>query len=171
MGGNVTRRPSSCLVVPTHPPQAKGHPFAGANKRHAEGITALPKAVFQAFPVAYLTSPPRVQAQPLVTRNEPLSTLTQQPREARGYSPVTPQKPYEPQMCYTDCAFHKKNAGIAGKDSAATSRVWPETAIRLTHRTPSRRKPRWLLWLEGPSSDRSRRAAAALRIPRAMLTR
>jgi len=27
--------------------------------------------------------------------------------------------------------------------------VWPETAIRLTHRNPSVTwKPRWLLWLE-----------------------
>ena len=51
--------------------------------------------------------------------------------------------------------------------------VWPETAIRLNpHRIPSRtfRKPRWLLWLEGPSSDESRRAAAALRYTTAMLT-
>jgi osmoprotectant transport system substrate-binding protein len=31
-------------------------------------------------------------------------------------------------------------------------------------------KPRWLLWLEGPSTDESRRAAAALRPTTAMLT-
>ena len=68
-------------------------------------------------------------------------------------------------LCYTGVALEVTSAGIAGKDSAATSRVWPETAIRLTHRIPSRntRKPRWLLWLEDPSSDESRRAAAALR--------
>jgi len=36
--------------------------------------------------------------------------------------------------------------------------------------SPEIRKSRWLLWLEDSSSDESRRAAAALRYPTAMLT-
>jgi hypothetical protein len=50
--------------------------------------------------------------------------------------------------------------------------VWPETAIRLfpPHTFLNDRKLRWLLWLEDSSTDKSRRAAAALRFPTAMLT-
>jgi hypothetical protein len=62
--------------------------------------------------------------------------------------------------------------GIAGKDFSSCTEVWPETAIRFPHRIflDEFWKPRWLLWLEGPSSDESRRAAAALRYTTAMLT-
>jgi hypothetical protein len=67
----------------------------------------------------------------------------------------------------------KKEYGYRRQKLPMDFGVWPETAIRLS--PPQTflydfRKPRWLLWLEGPSSDESRRAAAALRFPTAMLT-
>jgi hypothetical protein len=69
----------------------------------------------------------------------------------------------------------KTDAGIAGKDFRAGYGVWPETARGLSTadllQDTFKKKTRWLLWLEDTSTDESRRAAAALRIPIAMLTK
>jgi hypothetical protein len=68
----------------------------------------------------------------------------------------------------------KTGAGIAGKDFRAGFGVWPETARGLSTADllqDTFKKTRWLLWLEDTSTDESRRAAAALRIPIAMLTK
>ncbi len=66
----------------------------------------------------------------------------------------------------------KKSTGIAGKNSSWTSEFGQRLRFASLHRRPSLAiwKPRWLLWLEDTSTDESRRAAATLRYPTAMLT-
>lgn len=93
--------------------------------------------------------------------------------------------PGVPHLLRLECAILvlrsiKTGAGIAGKDFRAGFGVWPETANRLStadllqgffRNLNFKKKTRWLLWLEDTSTDESRRAAAALRIPIAMLTK
>jgi hypothetical protein len=67
-------------------------------------------------------------------------------------------------MCYSFLALVKTDAGIAGKDS-----VWIWNLARDCEspyppqsfcKSLEAQKPRWLLWLDGLSLDKSRRAAA-----------
>lgn len=68
-------------------------------------------------------------------------------------------------MCYTDSASGRMDAGVAGKDLLQDSGLARDCGppYPTAYFPAYLRKPRWLLWLDGPSTDRPRRAAATLR--------
>jgi hypothetical protein len=73
-------------------------------------------------------------------------------------------------LCYSERALdhflcgHRRQRLRVDLESGQRLRTALSIAL-LPQRAMNARKPRWLLWLDGPSLDRSRRAAAALMLP------